>query len=196
MQRILEFSNRAINFTQPKEYTKRGPPDTRSVLLISLRIDLVKRESPLSASDHINDNNYINDSEETDQESEELPNRNCCLFDFDNIGERRTNDSRHQSTVRASNDYIFCLYSDERESEGFQYFDEPQEVTYTAKFHSKEKSYEPDHCAQCKRRHPSQHCEILRLLKISELFPDLRVAFEAFDRQPCPVDSLFLLEIL
>ncbi len=190
----LEFSNRAIiTYTQPKEYTKRAPPDTRSFLLTLAFIDLLKGVSPLSASDHINDNNYINDSEETDQEFGELPNyRNCSIFDFDNIGERPTNDSRHQPTVRASDDYIFCPYSDERQSEGLQYFDEPEEITYTAKFHSKEKTYKPDPCAQCKRR----HYEILRLLKISELFPDLRVAFEAFDRQPCPVDSLFLLEIL
>ncbi len=36
----------------------------------------------------------------------------------------------------------------------------------------------------------SKHHQIQRLAKITELFPDLRVAFEIFDREPCPLDSL------
>ncbi len=36
----------------------------------------------------------------------------------------------------------------------------------------------------------SKFSQVQRLVKITERFPDLRVAFEIFDREPCPVDTL------
>lgn len=194
---MLEFGSQALTFTQHKEYNSRVPPnrqlDTTSPTLAkvgNLNKQLNDSKEALhvkllvSASDQINEDIH---SEDLDQEPEVLPGREIHCTLVTHISIQPAYNSRHSSTIRDPDDRFDCPYSDTKDIPKENFYERNKDTP------SEEK---PNCTCNCKRRHPSQHCEILRLLKISELYPDLTISFELFDREPCPLDSLFLLEDL